>query len=134
MRGNHPMYPQMKAQSSCFLTISASTMRVPKEIRLKPSATTGKFELIVANVPVSCLTNGFCSPPAQNAMDSVTHVHAYYAMGDGQSAACNTSITTWFQANQTNPSLIPSNTCSVTIPDQPQPDMTDVQCSNSKWP
>jgi hypothetical protein len=142
---------ELSLQSNGFLTISASTMRATKEIRLKPSSLTGKFELIVANVPLSCLTNGFCSPPNQNAIDSVPHVHAYYEMGAGQSATCNTSITAWFQANQTNPLVVPTNGCAVSsIPDaaggfgnlglasKPTDRLarkaTDFECSNSRFP
>jgi hypothetical protein len=128
-------------QSSGILTISASTMRVRKEIQLKPDSS-GTIKLIVANVPVSCLTNGYCSAPNPSAINGVSHVHAYYAMGDGQMAGMN--ITDWVSsANQ-----MPTNQCVVSIPNaaggfgmagktkngNPDPMGADFECSNSAWP
>lgn len=96
------------------LIISASTIKTQKEIRLQPAG--GTFELIVANVPVSCLANGHCSAPGPSALDNVTHVHAYYAMGNGQADSNdNESIAQWIvQKSQLADPPVPSNPCVIT--------------------
>ncbi|HXH38459.1 MAG TPA: hypothetical protein VNN08_07515, partial [Thermoanaerobaculia bacterium] len=125
-------------ESSGFLTISASTMRVRKEIKLKPDSTSGRITLIVANVPATCLT-GTCSTPSPKALDGVTHVHAYYAMGNCQGTT--KSITTW--AGGANSPQRPRNQCTVSVPDAAggfgmsengHNHGADFECSNSSWP
>lgn len=133
---------EINLQSNGILTISSSAARVRKEIQLKPDQS-GTIKLIVANVPVSCLTKGYCTAPSPGAIDSVSHVHAYYAMGDCRMAAANTiSITAW--ANSTD--QLPSNHCTAYIPNAvggfgmtgpkspPHVLATDFECSNTRWP
>jgi hypothetical protein len=121
--------------------ISASTMRVRKEIRLRGP---GNVELIVANVPVACLSPTGCTPATGIA--GVTHAHAYYEMG-AQSASCNASVKAWYD----NASLAdkPTTACSIVVPGaaggygmaeaakggpMSSPQMTNFECSNTKWP
>jgi len=102
-------------------------------------------------VPESCLTTGSCKTPKPTAINGITHVHAYYAMGDCQMAAHNTgNITDWVGLH----SSLMTNTavCSMIIPSAagglgmtgmavkpkngnlPDPTGADFECSNSSWP
>lgn len=121
------------------LIISASTMKLKKELRLKP--VDGKVELIVANIPVNCLRNGVCSTPSATAINGISHVHAYYGMA-GQSASCNKTISEWLTAATDNDA--PTERCMIVLPPAaggPRPghataavEMSDFECSNSQWP
>jgi hypothetical protein len=136
---------EVALQSSGFLTISASTTRVRKEIRLKPVA--GSLNLIVANVPVSCLTPTGCAQPNPSALNGVSHVHAYYEMGEGSTASCM-SVTDWISNHS---ALVAHNSCvmsslpgaagGISLPDAKRNNgvLSAVQgdnfeCSNSAWP
>jgi hypothetical protein len=125
---------EVKFNGDKTFVISASTMRKTKELRLKPIG--GKIELIVANVPVNCLKNGVCSPPSTTAMDGMSHVHAYYGMVS-QNTSCNKTIADWI-ATTTD---IPTEHCSIVLPaaaggpvPQGHVEMTDLECSNSRYP
>jgi hypothetical protein len=136
---------EVALDSSGFLTISASTTRVRKELRLRPVA--GSLNLIVANVPVSCLTPAGCAYPNPSALNGVSHVHAYYAMGDGSSASC-TSVSDWISNNGAlvahNPcamSTLPRAAGGISLPDgilktgvPPTTQGDNFECSNSAWP
>ncbi|MGH9421937.1 MAG: hypothetical protein ACRD3J_18315, partial [Thermoanaerobaculia bacterium] len=100
---------EVKLSGNGDFSVSASTMRLKKELRLKPLG--GKVELIVANIPVSCLKNGVCSPKSPAAVDGMSHVNAYYGMVS-QTASCNKTIGDWIAVVGN----VPTNTCQVSLP------------------
>ena len=127
------------------LVVYTGSGRARRQLRLKP--TTGRIELIVGNVPVSCL-NGQCVPPPAAAMNGITHEHAYFDMGAGDTSTCGTSIRDWFYSRP--PAQRPGNCVMGTIPDAAggngmleveAPDggvhksvVYNFECSNSQWP
>jgi hypothetical protein len=125
---------EVKFDGDGTFIISASTMRTTKELRLRPID--GKVELIVANVPVNCLRNGQCEPPSATAIDGMSHVNAYYKMVT-KNTSCKKTIADWI-ATTTD---VPSQPCSIVLPpaaggpvSEGVTNMTDLECSNSRFP
>ena len=123
--------------------ISASTMRSRKEIRLRGN---GAVQLIVANIPASCLSAAGCTPVDPTSIAGVSHAHAYYAMGT-QSASCNASVQAWYLSAPDGAK--PTGACVMTIPAAAggsgmseigrlavpaRTQATNFECSNTKWP
>ncbi|HYI11803.1 MAG TPA: hypothetical protein VEK57_22290 [Thermoanaerobaculia bacterium] len=72
--------------------ISGDTMKVSKEVRLKnlPVATRGV--VYIANLP-TCFISGTCpTTKATTAPDGRAHLHAYYAMLQGDTSKCQGSL------------------------------------------
>jgi hypothetical protein len=128
---------EVKLDVGPTFVISASTMRGRKEVRLRAP---GNVELIVANIPVSCLSPTGCKTVDPTSLTGVSHVHAYYEMG-AESASCNASVQAWFD-NATEAEK-PASECSVGVPiavggvifsKANKPVMMNFECSNTKWP
>ncbi len=139
---NGRMDTEVTLNTSGSLVISASTMTVSKEIRLK-TGPSGDIEAMVANVPVDFL-NGIFTEPQLSAINGVPHVHAYYQMGDGNSASCATSLQAWLQQFGNT-----AGQCAMTIlapvagravpgtAGKGPPPLTlgmNFECSNTQWP
>ena len=125
---------EVKFNGDDTFVVSASTMRITKELRLRPLG--GKVELIVANVPVNCLRNGVCEPPSATAMNGMSHVNVYYGMVS-KSTSCNKTIADWVATT----TEVPSALCSIVLPlaaggpvRDGRTEMTDLECSNSRFP
>jgi hypothetical protein len=137
---------EVSLSSNGFLVISASTIKMTKEIRLKPGPS-GRVDLIVANIPKSCLT-GACTPKLTTAIDGVSHAHEYYAMVGANSAACS-SVGAWI-SDPVNARLIPQSACVMSVPaaagglgmeehlskntPPPTTQVYNFECSNTQWP
>jgi hypothetical protein len=134
---------EVKLDVGGTFVISASTMRSRKEIRFRGN---GVVELIVANIPTSCLSAAGCTPVDPSSIAGVSHAHAYYAMGT-QSASCNASVQAWF--NSATAAEKPAAPCVMTIPAAAggsgmaevgklaapsSTQATNFECSNTKWP
>jgi len=135
-----------------LLTIAATIGTATKEIRLKPNSS-GRIDVIVANVPASYLKNQF-DPKPETALDGVPHYHTYYDMGGATTATCNLSLLDWWSIHQNDQPSIQS--CSLTkYPKMlgtqsvdnnptlsaqarggppPSPTSFNFECSNTQWP
>lgn len=132
------------------LVIYSGRGRNRKELHLRPSRRTGRVDLIVANVPTSCLRGAY-NPQALSSMESLSHVNVYYGM---VAAPCKgTTISEWFKSLDASrpaacrmdippaaggvsgltPSL-PNARIGAVPTDPPTPLMSDFECSNSQWP
>jgi hypothetical protein len=135
---------EIKLDSTGDLVVSANNPRAHKELRLKPVG--GRVELIVANIPLSCLNAAGCMQPALGSVNSLAHTHVYYEMVD-KSTQCNGTIQTWNL--QADAARKPGGTCTIGVPKaagglgmHEQPDggplhhdnITDFECSNSRFP
>lgn len=130
----------LTAPSAPFFVVSASTSKIRKELRLKPS--NGTVELLVANVPKRYLQGsmGGVDPAALNGM---SHDQAIFSMGAG-SGTCK-SLAEWLQDNDTSLMNVPDCAWS-SLPawktasgsaDSAAPEgimMSSFECSNTQWP
>lgn len=82
---------EVRLFASNIFTISASTMRARKEIRLKTDVMV-PTELIVANVPVSCLSAEGCKKVEATSLAGVPHSRAYFEMATN---VCDASLSDW---------------------------------------
>lgn len=127
--------------------VSASTMKVTKELRLKPAAD-GSIRLAVANVPSGFLQGKFV-PKGEHEIDGLPHVRAYYAMGAGNGASCNQTIEEWFKgrkpakcsqssqlgAFRENQPGVPRNSSPIEqLIGSIGPTVYNFECSNTQWP
>jgi hypothetical protein len=149
--GQHPPYGQrldtkIAMQTTGTFVISASTMTTTKELRLKPGAD-GFIRVAVATVPIEFL-NATYTPKPPNAVDGLSHVHAYYAMGDGNPSTCSMTLKNWFD-NNVDPNdvadcnqqfsgtgkLIPGASRGPFLPREMIDAMIyNFECSNTQWP
>lgn len=128
--------------ASGSFTLYAGSGSSLKKLRLKPAGSATKLNVIVANVPVSCLNSG-CAMPNPNAIDGLPHTVALYNMGADDTSACNTPLKSWWDslAEADKPG-------NCMIPDIPaalggQGGMTlmknnrvayNFECSDTQWP
>ncbi|HYI12456.1 MAG TPA: hypothetical protein VEK57_25610 [Thermoanaerobaculia bacterium] len=124
-----------------YFTVSASTMRTRKELRLK--AANGQVELLVANVPKRYLS-GDTSVIAATALNGIHHDHAYFEMGSTGTGSCAMNLEQWYQVMKTQLGVVPP--CSMTGPnwkttpgEGPGKVLEAVaaasfECSNTQWP
>lgn len=122
-----------------IFTVSASTMKTRKELRLK--ATNGQVELLVANVPLRYL-NGDTSEIESTALNGMEHDHAYYAMGSSATGSCSMNLKQWYETMKNNNQLGNIQPCNLTGPywkttgggGLPSPMAASFECSNTQWP
>jgi hypothetical protein len=145
---NEPPYgrrvdTKVTLETSGVFIISASTMKMTKELRLRPDAA-GRVRVAVANVPAKFLF-GTYTPTPTGQVDGVPHVHAYYAMV-GNGSACSMTLTQWFDAH---PELVLGDCAASTRfaghlgkpvpvelvpPSLQSPAAFNFECSNTQWP
>jgi len=128
------------------LIVSASTMKTTKELRLKASPS-GRIELLIANVPERFLTGDYAEQ-SSNALENVSHVNAYYAMGNASGGNCNMTLTDWYNQYSGNTNILQCDMSpfegagktqgSTTTAANKQIDGTvqgaNFECSNTQWP
>jgi hypothetical protein len=146
--GNNRVDTEATLNSAGDLVILANTGGVQKVLRLTPLG--GRVTLVIANIPVSCLS-GVCGSPQSSAINGVAHVQAYYGMGVG-STSCNSLIATWYSQRAGSPQQ-PLGCSMASLPFgaghnkvvvaragtgsggvYPTTQMSNFECSNSQWP
>jgi hypothetical protein len=132
--------------SGSYFVVSASTMTVRKELRLR-RPTSGRLELLVGNVPKRTLKGDF-TQLSSNLPNGMAHDQAYYSMGAVGSGACSMTFQQWYLTIGKNYSPLPCSMSGAplgkpmpgsTVPVVLSPPILDVvaasfECSNTLWP
>jgi hypothetical protein len=105
--------------------ISGDTMKERKEIRLRNLPLDKPGVVYLANMP-SCFLDGTCTTKLATEGDGLAHVHAYYAMLEGDTSKCQKSMKSCPRPG--NPSL-----CSTPMIGGGMQAMS-FECSNTKYP
>lgn len=106
-------------------TISGDTMKTKKEIRLKNLTGSKPAVVYLVNLP-TCFLNNNCKPKPATAPDGLSHVHAYYAMLQGDTSVCEASLRNCPAAE---PGRCVTPPIAATVPQA-----MSFECSNTKYP